>query len=366
MSEALIKEYNNEDALVAREAVDHFYILQKVKKNSNTTDNSICCALNERLGGNLNLSTSTGVFIIDNPSLELTKMLKSADIARIKGKKTYNSTIYYYNEEMEKEEDAKLNIIANMKLAIEKKEFYLKYQPKIDFNSLTICGAEALVRWKKEGSDREIYPNEFIPVFESNGFIANLDYYVFEEACSFIKNNSETSEIPLISVNLSNHTLFEADFAKKLIEILNKYDLKSSQLELEITESAMELEERIIKDKIQELRGAGFKVSIDDFGVGASSLNRLASLDVNTLKIDKGFLDSGFGTNRGNAIIKNIIKMANEIDLVTVCEGVETLTQAKWLRSSNCDIAQGYYFEKPVYKEEFLELLLSKKKYMLK
>ena len=207
---------------------------------------------------------------------------------------------------------------------------------------------------------------DFLESFERNGFISNLDFFVFEEVCKFIKKYKDQFDIPIISSNLSASTLFhDVKFPYHLMEILNEYELPASAIEIEITETDFEIDNVRVKEKVNSLKKLGFAIAIDDFGVGASSLNRLASLDVDVVKLDKSFLDFNFEQVKGYIVITNIINMAKNIGLKTVCEGIEQTKHVQWLQDIGCDIAQGYYFSKPISEEDFIQLIKENKQYTL-
>ena len=206
-----------------------------------------------------------------------------------------------------------------------------------------------------------LYPNQFIPIFENNGFIEKLDFYVFEQVCKFIKQHNTQCEIPKISVNLSCVTLLNEFMEKNITEIQNKYGVLSSQIEFEITESAFVTQFDRVIAKVAYFKQLGFTVSIDDFGSGLSSFNRLRDVSVDVLKIDKGCIDH-CDSDKGTVILQSIIEMAKRLELQTIAEGVETAETFELLKSLGCDEIQGYYFSKPIATSAFLSLLKQVKK----
>ncbi len=368
MANALEEEYGKKKGLVARITADHFVVIRNCKEAREIKEvisDVLIPLIREIIGEGFNLTLAAGVYKIENDKIELSEALRKAIHAKSMQKRMYLSMVTYYDEAMEKREKSKINVVLRMKAALQEKEFYIKFQPKVNFETLKVCGAEALVRWKPKNSDREIYPDEFIPIFESNGFIKLLDYFVFEEACRFRSENYKFMKVPIISTNISTVTLFDVSFTQSLDEILKRYELHPQDVELEITESVAEQDKHILSNKIRELKHYGYTISIDDFGSGVSSLNRLASLDVDILKLDKEFLDCNFEQVKGTAIINKVIELAKSINMTVVCEGVETAEQAKWLQSIYCDVAQGYYFSRPIEMEEFRELLLENKTFLI-
>ncbi len=368
VAQALTKAYKNSDALITRVIADQFLILHK--KNDKTSIKNIYHeylypAVKQVLGEKYNVSMSVGAYLIDEKDLKIADIIDYAVAARLKGKRKYDFTYYKCDEEIKKAHEMQTSIVYRMKDALLNNEFKVVYQPKIKFDSLKVGGAEALVRWHTGDENGIIPPNIFINVFEANGFIANLDLYVFEEVCKFIDLNQDKMNIPLISINVSTISLFDNNFPHSYLEVLGKYNLSPNQMELEITESAMAIEQDILIAKVSEIKNLGFFLSIDDFGAGESSLNRLSCIEANTIKLDKAFLDYRINNEKGSLVVDNVIKLAKELNMQVVSEGVETLEQSIWLKSINCDYAQGYFFEKPLAKEDFEKLLLEGKEYKL-
>jgi sensor c-di-GMP phosphodiesterase-like protein len=233
----------------------------------------------------------------------------------------------------------------DMKKALKDNEFVVYYQPKVYAKTGKIYGAEALVRWKK--NDKMIMPSVFIPIFERNKFILKLDLYIFERVCKDMKEWKENYGVDIpISINVSRKHLVEKDFINDYAKIANKYGISTEKLDLEITESAT-IDSKIDMIKImKEIKKAGFLISIDDFGTGYSSLNILYDMPIDILKIDKSFVDQN--------IVEDILNIAKKFKLKTIAEGVETKTQKEYLTEKGCDILQGYYYSKPLQKEEFI------------
>ena len=218
-------------------------------------------------------------------------------------------------------------------------------------------GAEALVRWKK-ADGTIVSPGDFIPVFESNGFIIRLDYYVWDQVCQFIKNNlAHRGDSEVISVNVSRVNLYNPDFLESLVNLVEKYKIPPKYLNLELTESAFSDDARMIQNAVDYLHKAGFTILMDDFGSGYSSLNVLKDIDIDVLKIDMRFLSKGSSEERGEKILEAVIKMAKSLDMLVIAEGVEEEKQVKMLKRLGCDYIQGYYFAKPMPKKDYVKLL---------
>ena len=199
-----------------------------------------------------------------------------------------------------------------------------------------------------------IPPNDFIPIFEENQFVIKLDYYVFEQTCKHIRSmlNANQKVYP-VSVNMSRLHLNNNEILTKLKEIVDKYQIPTHYLELELTESALQENSSYMFSILFQLHNMGFIISMDDFGSGLSSLNLLRTLPFDELKLDKDFFQQGSSTERERIVITNIVRMAQDLHMTIVSEGVETQEQADFLSSINCDIAQGFLFAKPMPIEEF-------------
>ncbi len=367
MAQALRQAFHGRNTLVIRTVAEQFIILDEYTSLTHikgVCENHIIPAIQKVIGEQFGLALSVGVYIIKNPTDRIHDHVDRANAARVKGKSLHKSTLYYYDENMQKRHEREALVVARMEQAIKDEEFILNYQPKVNFETLKINGAEALVRWPLSDG-KYIYPDEFIPVFESNGFIEQLDFYVFEHVCMFLAKYSSSVDIPVISINLSTFTLRNATTPSRLRMCLDKYHIKPEQVELEITESALIDEANILQEQVDNLKKVGFTVSLDDFGSGVSTLNRLASINVDVVKLDKLFLDFNINEQKGSVVVENVIRLTKELDMKVVCEGVETIEQAQWLKSLHCDLAQGYYFERPLAQEAFLEALRADKVYKL-
>lgn len=347
------------NSIIMRESNDNFIMLIKNNFNGKTfckKENCEDCILKgiyEILGKEYKISISKGVYIIDNPKNDVDYMIDCANTARLKGKEKYGTTLFEFTEKMKKEQIIKNMIVSNMEYALKNKEFFIVFQPKYNLISEKIIGAEALVRWKSKGNF--FYPNDFIPIFEANGFIIKLDYYIFDKVCEFIKKFIQNNVDLKISINLSGKTLLEDNLIETYSKILNKYNISSKFIEIEITESAVINNFGTVNFKINELKKLGFKVSMDDFGTGTSSLNRLQDISVDIIKLDRGFINSTLSKEKGVRILKNIIMMSKDLNLITVAEGIETKEQLELLKKLGCNIGQGYYFAKPLEIKEFLK-----------
>ncbi len=265
--------------------------------------------------------------------------------------------IFDYNEDIRNKLLRTAYICEIMEEALNNNEYKVFLQPKNDLKDNSVCGAEALVRWQRP-SGEFIYPNEFIPVFEQEGFIIELDKYMLRGVCNILKRFKENGrKLVPISVNFSRLHMLDERFISDLTEIVDEYDLPHNLIEIEMTETSMIDNAENFKKLFQELHNIGFSLSMDDFGAGYSSLALLSELSFDTLKIDKSLLDEVATSSKRAVVIETMLSMAKSLSLKTVCEGVETKEQVEFLKNADCDVAQGYYFAKPMPNEEFEKLL---------
>ncbi len=286
-------------------------------------------------------------------SRNLSIIIDRANIARKSITNRHKSRYAFFNEAMKSDLVKQREIEDIMEVSLANDDFLVYLQPKFYLNNRQICGAEALVRWQHPTKGL-IPPNDFIPIFEENQFVIKLDYYVFEQTCKHIRSmlNANQKVYP-VSVNMSRLHLNNNEILTKLKEIVDKYQIPTHYLELELTESALQENSSYMFSILFQLHNMGFIISMDDFGSGLSSLNLLRTLPFDELKLDKDFFQQGSSTERERIVITNIVRMAQDLHMTIVSEGVETQEQADFLSSINCDIAQGFLFAKPMPIEEF-------------
>ncbi|MDD3222561.1 MAG: EAL domain-containing protein [Lachnospiraceae bacterium] len=246
-----------------------------------------------------------------------------------------------------------------MQKALDEKQFVVYLQPKFSLSTERACGAEALVRWMHPVKGL-VSPGEFIPVFEKNGFISKLDYYVWEQTCHMLQGWMEAGRTPYpVSVNISRISLYNPQLVDLMKELVEKYNIPPVLLQLEVTESAYMSNPELMEETIKQLHDAGFTILMDDFGSGYSSLNTLKRIQVDVLKVDMKFLPVKDETERGEIILASVIKMANWLGMSVVVEGVETRQQRDFLEGAGCDCVQGYYYARPVPQAEYEEKYLN-------
>ena len=300
-----------------------------------------------------------GVYTVKDRSLSVTSMLDRAAMALFKASRNGLVVCGVYEEDMRASMVNEQVIVNNMNGSLERDEFIVYYQPKYDLLTETIVGAEALVRWAhpKLGF---VSPAKFVPIFEQNGFIYQLDKYVWEKVCQQLREDIDEGRTVLpVSINVSRVDFYSPNLVQVFEDLTQKYNLAPRLLELELTESAYVENPQQIIEIIGELQSKGFVILMDDFGSGYSSLNMLKDLPVNVLKIDLRFLADSKGVENGRAdnILDSIVRMAKRLELPVIAEGVENQKQVDFLRLIGCEYAQGYFFSEPVPCEDYRELI---------
>ena len=312
--------------------------------------------LDARIGSfkNVKLQTSYGVYIVEDREMELRQMEDRASMARRAAKDSILTNILFYKEKFKERLYTRKFIEENMQAAINERQFMMYLQPKYSIAKNEIIGAEALVRWRHPERGM-IYPDQFIPIIEENGFVKKVDYYIWAEACRFIKKCEASGVMPCpISVNVSRIHLKDNEYIEVLSDMIESNDISKTLLELEITETADDLQ---ISRKALKLKEEGFTLLMDDFGSGYSSLNVLLETPFDVIKLDRKFIENMMVSNKGRLILEQVVLMANKLELGILAEGVETKEQVELLRSIGCDQVQGFYYAKPMPEDAFFELL---------
>lgn len=304
------------------------------------------------------LEPSFGIYRIEDNSTPVENMFILATMANRKIKKRYQDYVGIYDEKLGQQIMQEQEVFNDMRPALEKEEFVIYFQPKYDGYMQLPYGAEALIRWNhpKKGL---IAPAQFIPVLEKNGFIEKLDYYVWEKVCQYIKKWKDQGLTPApISVNMSRVDCSNAGLPDKLTRLVRKYDISPGLLQLELTESAYMDNPDFVNNMICELRKRGFRIMMDDFGSGFSSLNTLKDIQVDYLKLDMKFLFSHSDDFKSKRILSSVVSMAKWLRLKVIAEGVETEEQFDFLKRIQCDYVQGYYFSRPMPVSEYEEKII--------
>jgi EAL domain-containing protein (putative c-di-GMP-specific phosphodiesterase class I) len=275
--------------------------------------------------------------------------------------------IGFYDKSMHDAEVLEEQLLDDFPTAIKEKQFVVFYQPKYDVqgDEPVLSSAEALARWNHPKLGM-VSPGVFIPLFEKNGLIQALDNYIWSEAASQIREWKKRLHVTIpVSVNVSRIDLFDRELVYKLLDITEKNGLKNEELLLEITESAYSENAGVIIENVKQLRKLGFKIEMDDFGSGYSSLSMLSSLPIDALKLDMQFIRSAFNEHKETRLLEAVISLAHSFDMPTIAEGVETAEQVSALKAMGCDIIQGYYFSRPVSANEFEKFVVEKKESLI-
>lgn len=305
------------------------------------------------------LDVSFGIYRVDDDTIPVSLMCDRAILAIKNGRNDRNdrSKVYaFYDEKLKKELWNSQQIISDMREALDKEQFKVYLQAKCDLQSEKIVGAEALIRWihPEKGF---MSPADFVPLFEKNGFITDVDLFVCDKVCALIRSWIDEGIKPIpISVNISRVDIYNPNLKDSIVSFVKKYDIPVKYLHIEITETAYTENAKQLIDTVIALRNEGFHIEMDDFGSGYSSLNMLSEVPVDTLKLDMGFLRHQTEDGHDGNILNFVINLAKWLDLAVIAEGIELKEQLDFLKSLGCSYGQGYYFSKPIPIEEFNEL----------
>ncbi|MDO5572934.1 MAG: EAL domain-containing protein [bacterium] len=308
------------------------------------------------------LEISVGVCRMEDRTLGADDYYLRANMASQKCKDRYDQHLAYYDETSVQRLTEELAITAEMQKALDEEQFVVYLQPKFDLTVERACGAEALIRWLHPEKGL-VSPGVFIPVFERNGFISKLDYYVWKKTCALLKKWLGMGIQPYpVSVNISRISLYNPQLPELLKGLVKEFEIPPYLLQLEITESAYMTNPGLMKETIAALHEAGFTILMDDFGSGYSSLNTLKEIDMDVLKVDMKFLPIGEEVGRAEIILSSVIKMANWLGMHVVVEGVETRQQRDFLEGAGCDCVQGFFYSRPIpaaeYEEKYIDSLV--------
>lgn len=354
----IIREHLEPDEIYCRVTADKFIIMMNYRSQKETE------ARMERMmkswhhiktlkSGSHKLTVKAGLCVTSYPDTA-TLAIDQANIARKDIQESHKSIYLFFNESMKSTLVKQKEIEDIMDEALLNEEFLVYYQPKFNLSTDKICGAEALVRWKRPEIGL-IPPNEFIPIFENNEFIVELDFYMLRKVCIQLRKLLDRDkELFPISVNFSPVHLRDQDFVLKITNIVDSCHVPRHLIEVELTENALVEDNAYLLATLNTLHELGFRLSMDDFGSGYSSLNLLRILPFDVIKLDKEFFHHGSTTDREQIIISHVIRMLKDLNMQIVSEGVETQEQAQFLKDLECNIAQGFLYERPLPADEFL------------
>ena len=349
-----------DNAIIGRNSSDQFcvmYFYDKIEEFEQSIQRIVKTLHDNAKFANM-LRPSMGIYMVEDPEESIYDMMNKARTAHETIKQNEETIVAYYDAGFRDMKYQDKHMEDEMEDALQRHEFVPYLQPKYDAESGTICGAEALIRWiTPEG--KLIPPGRFIPLAENNGFVRNLDREMFAMVCRLQKNLLEQGKNPVpVSVNVSRQLLYDKNFATDYCNFVKEIGISPDLVELEITESAFFEDISLFRSTLEQLRDFGFRILMDDFGTGYSSLMMLHTVPIDVMKLDKSFIDD-YEDENGSSIIQCVLSLAKQLKIPVVAEGVETEEQYVYLKNSGCDFIQGYYFSKPLPKEEYVEKLAS-------
>lgn len=346
---------------ICRVGGDNFVVLFK-KDNLNIIKNYLSgMPITFNDGETVTVTTTAGYYMIPEVTESATDVMDRISTAYQLAKSVYKRPFLFYDDEIMQHQTHVKEIEMMFPSAIENEEFKVFYQPKTQLNNYQLAGAEALCRWFRNG--KVISPGEFIPVLEGSKAICTLDFYMLDHVCRDIRRwLDEGREAVKVSVNLSRLHLGDEDLLESILRIIDKYKVPHHFIEIELTETTTDVDYKELKKIVYGLREQDISTSVDDFGVGYSSLNLIREMPWNVLKIDKSFLPTQEEENNDPSKVKmlrHIITMSQDLGLECIVEGVETAEQVKLLKDCKCYLAQGFYFDRPLPVKEFEQKLES-------
>lgn len=353
--QSLKRAFGGNGALVARLGADNFVLLLKQSDLPALTDmlkNFNVDIAGGEGGAEIKVYFRTGVYYL-NENSTFEDLMNCCSCAYNAAKNGGSGDFVLYEPYMAADEHRTKKVLVTFPEAIKKREFKVYYQPKVRAEDNVMVGAEALCRWVKDGE--VISPGDFIPVLERFGNISQLDLYMVEAVASDLRRCIDAGAAPVrTSLNISRRDLAVPHLADRINEIVNRYAIPHELIEIELTETFTTDEFSLMLKLINELREMGYKISIDDFGSGYSTLTLLKSIRADIIKLDRAFIkDMTDPGSEDGIILRNVVHMVNELDIEVIAEGVETAEQVKFLDDVGCKVIQGYYFDRPLPVDEF-------------
>lgn len=359
----LLTDFAQDEECIGRLGGDNFVALIKKKR----TDDFLKLIGSAETFGMIDdekmpivIQAVAGILNIDGEVKEPGSIIGSCSVALNVAKNIAKVPYMYVTPELNSRAFRQKQIAQIFPEALAAGEFKVFYQPKVETDGNTIVGAEALVRWLSKG--KIISPGEFVPVIEEDGSICKLDFYMLESVCRDIQKWLDEGIAPVrISVNFSRKNLSHPDFADRIKETIQKFNIPKEYIEVEVTETTDEAENGLLTRFMEDMHEAHIATAIDDFGTGYSSLNILRDFPVDVLKLDKSFIDHHINSDRDNVVLANVVKMAKELNMNVITEGVESWDQVDFLKGIGNNVVQGFLFDRPMPEESFCKRLETKK-----
>ena len=359
ISDGIVK-FSDIDMMLCRSYADHFVTAAVIPENVVPIfdtivhqQNAHICEILQKSCPDVRIRLNTGIFFVKDHRFTAATAIANANLARKLAKQDHMRKPLVFTDEMMEEIKYQEYLNNELPKAIKNHDLKVYYQPKINCADDSLYGAEALIRWQKPDGTF-IYPDQFIPVFEKNGNIVDVDFYVYREVFRYIRRRLDAN-LPVfpISMNVSRVHFRSEKIIPYIDGLLKEYDISPDLVEFELTENIYMKNFSRADEFIKSCRDKGMKVSMDDFGSGYSSLNVISSLSIDTLKIDKIFLKNSELSRNDKTVIESMIGMAKHLGMKVICEGVETESQTQFLKNTQCDQIQGYYYGKPMDEESF-------------
>ncbi len=346
------------DEMIARIGGDNYCLLVEKDHTDDIIDQALemMVVYDDETGDRIRVTATLGVYEVpeDGSMGSPTEIMDRISRAGSQVKKSQDENVLYFDSVMMNQRMRELEIEANYRQGLEKEEFEVYYQPKVDMQSFILSGAEALCRWNHDG--RVVPPGEFIPLLEQSMDICSLDMYMLEHVCRDIRIwLDQGRRVPRVSVNLSRRNLVDVDLVQHILQTIDRNNVPHEYIEVELTETTSDVQFGDLKRIVSELRREGIKTAVDDFGIGYSSLTLIRDIPWDVLKIDRSFLpvEGDPVEVQKNLMFRHVVSMAQGLGLLCIVEGIETSDQLRLIQQNGCDEAQGFFFDRPLRKEEF-------------
>lgn len=362
ISNVLGEEMKGHNEMLARNSADHFVGIIRVRDREETTKRlvSLCDEISRRVkeDSDFNLVMTMGVYILTPEDKKVSVAVEKAGHAMAVLKNNTHNAVNFYDEEFTRSVAEQQAVEQLLEESRKRENFLVYYQAKVNVVTEKVVGAEALVRFKHPLKDKIMAPSYFLPYYERTGFITQIDFIVLDRVCAMIRRRlDEGEEVVPVSCNFSRRHFDDPEFERKLEDILDYYDVDKKYIEVEITETVMMENMQSMIESLSRLHELGFKISIDDFGAGYSSLGLLENIPADVIKIDRSFLENDANQEKRYLILESIVKLAQSLNMKLVFEGVENMEHVNLLKKIESYVAQGFYYARPVPELQFEERL---------